>query len=149
MRSETGVLKQRVEVLPVRWQRKQAGERVGGEDDERREGRCDERLNREGQRDQLCLDRFGGPGERAGIGCQHQGPEQHGALVIPPHAGDFVEQRLIRVRILGDVEDRKIRRDIKIGQAAEGDGDHQELHEGRRAGHRHPSGVAPMGADQR
>jgi hypothetical protein len=72
---------------------------------------------------------------------QHQHPEQHGAFVIAPYAGDFINQRLRRVRILIDIDDREIRRDIERGQAREGKSDKQKTRERYRCGDAHQARV--------
>ena len=50
---------------------------------------------------------------------EDQHPQQHRALVVAPHAGNLVDQRLGRMRILGHVEHREIRDDIGMGQRNE------------------------------
>jgi hypothetical protein len=80
---------------------------------------------------------------------QDQHPEQHGALVVSPDAGDLVEQRLRRMRVLRHVGDGEIGDDVGVGERAEGDGDQQKLRQRRRLGHRHHRPIAPRRAGQR
>ena len=81
---------------------------------------------------------------------QDQHPEQHRALVVAPDAGDLVEERLRRMRILDDVERARNRRRRRRGSA--------RRRRGRRAGtastaagarDRHQPLVAAQRADQR
>ena len=65
---------------------------------------------------------------------EDQHPQQHGALVVPPHAGDLVEQRLGRVRVGPHVLDREVGRDVGVGEGEEGDGEQGELGERGRLG---------------
>jgi hypothetical protein len=37
-----------------------------------------------------------------------QDPEEHGALVVPPDAGELVDEGLGRVRVLDDVENGEV-----------------------------------------
>ena len=39
---------------------------------------------------------------------EDQDPEQHRALVVPPHAGDLVDERLRRMRVLDHVQHGKV-----------------------------------------
>jgi hypothetical protein len=50
---------------------------------------------------------------------QDQHPQQHGAFMIAPDAGDFVDQRLQRMRILEHVDDGKIGRDVQRDEGCE------------------------------
>ena len=69
---------------------------------------------------------------------EDQHPEEHRALVVPPDAGDLVEERLRRMRVLDDVEQREVGDDVGVDQRREGDADEQELRHRRRA-RRRPS----------
>ena len=80
---------------------------------------------------------------------EDQHPQQHRAFVVPPHAGDLVEQRLRRMRILEHVGDREVGRDIAGRQRREGDGDERELRQRGRSRDAHQRVVAPARADHR
>ena len=80
---------------------------------------------------------------------EDQRPQQHRALVVPPHAADLVEQRLGRMRVGDDVGDGEVRRDVGLRERAEGQ-DHQErLRERGGAAQRHQPHIAARRADQR
>ncbi len=75
---------------------------------------------------------------------EDQHPEEHRALVVPPHAGDLVEQRLCRMRVLDDVDAARSRRRCRRWiSAAKATPDEQELRQRRRPGHRHPAARSP------
>ena len=150
MESEAGVLQQRVHVAAVHRRRPEAGERVAGEQAEQQEARPRCRRAR----------RSRGPGEpRVGrartpaTAPPHtpriRRPKQNGALVVPPGAGDLVEQRLQRVAVLGDVEDRKVvgRRWPRRGRRRRRPGP-SSCADGERGGGGHEPGIAAMGAPQ-
>ena len=77
---------------------------------------------------------------------EDQHPQQHGAFVVPPHAGDLVEQRLGRMRIGPHVLDREVGRDVGVGERAEGDGEQRELGERGGLGDLHQAGIAGVRA---
>ena len=94
MEGETGVLQQRVQACAVQRRRPDALKGVGGEQREGEEARPDHRLD--GQHAGLE-----GLPQAAAEHCHHcaeqreyQKPEQQRALMVPPHAGQSVEQRL-------------------------------------------------------
>ncbi len=80
---------------------------------------------------------------------EDQHPEQHGALVVPPHAGDLVEQRLDGMRVGPHVLDREVGSDVGVHEGGEGDGDEAELGERGGLGDLHEAGVAGAGAPGR
>ncbi len=69
--------------------------------------------------------------------------------MVAPHAGDLVDQRHRRVRILEHVGDRKIRRDVAGGQRGKRRRDESELRERGRPGDAHQRVVAQPRADNR
>ena len=134
---EAGILQQRVEVVALQRRRDHAAERVRGRDDEQHEHRGDQALH--AQRVGAQPRRHGIPRHRHAGAEQgeDQDPEEHRALVVPPDAGDLVDQRLLGVRVLDDVLDREIRGDIRPGQRREG-----EEHAGEGAERRLRGGLA-------
>ena len=69
--------------------------------------------------------------------------------MVPPDAGDLVEQRLGGVRVGDDVGHGKIRGHIGLRQRAEGDDDEERLREGGRAAEIHEPDIAARGTEQR
>ena len=137
MDGEADVLQDRVEVAALDRRRRQPRERIRGRQDEEQEGRADPALHRQ----------HGGAQARRQIAAEHrdqraeegedQHPEQHRALVVPPGAGDLVEQRLQRVRILPDVCDREIGLHVGDRQHREGERDQRETGDRDRPADRH------------
>jgi len=80
---------------------------------------------------------------------QDEDPQKHRALVVPPHAGDFIDKRLGGMRILDHIDERKIRHDMRMNQRCKGDGDKHELHHRGRRRDRHQLGVAFYTAPER
>ena len=128
---EARVLQDRVEAVAVERRRVEPQERVGGEQHEGQEADADQPLHA----------RAPGPGTMGGRlrpkaataaaeQRQDPDPEDQRALVIAPGAADLVEHRLQRMRVLGDVVDREVRRDVAVHQRGEGQRDEQELRAG-------------------
>ena len=94
---------------------------IGGEDDEEQEGDGDDGLH--GQHVGAQRRRQVAPNSATAAAEQgeDQHPQQHRAFVVPPHAGDLVEQRLGRMRVGPHVLDREIRRDVGVHERDEGD----------------------------
>ena len=76
-------------------------------------------------------------------------PQHHGAFVVSPDAGEPVDQRHRRVRILVDVEHGEIRGDVARGERRESNRDEGELRQRRRRGHAHEHGIVGARADDR
>ena len=149
MEGEAGILEDGVEIATFDGRLIEAQERVRGEDHESEKRDRDHRLygERAGleRRRQMAAE----GGNRAAEQREDQDPEQQRALVVSPHAGDLVEQRLHRVRVLRHVDDREIRRDVAPGQAAEGEDDQGELCVRSGPGERHRALIAALRAEQR
>ena len=149
MKREARVLEQRIEVVAVERRRVEAEERIRGRQDEDQEADPDQPLDRKHpgtqgggqvaaeQRDQPAVER------------QDPDPENERALVVAPHAGEFVEQGLRGVGIVRHVRDGKIRHDEGVHQAGERRRNEEELRRHRGPGQRHPGRVVPLCADQR
>ena len=69
--------------------------------------------------------------------------------MIAPHAGDLVEQRLHRMRILEHVDDGEIRYDVQRHQRRERRGHEQQLRQRGGARDIHQGGIAPARAEHR
>ncbi len=71
--------------------------------------------------------------ERRARKAEHGDPQEHRALVVPPRAGDLVDEGLCAVTVLGNQRDRQIgaREDHK--QHREGDQAKQPLHDRERS----------------
>ena len=66
--------------------------------------------------------------------------------MVSPDAGNFVKQWFGRMGIVGNIQHRKVTRDVGLGQRSKGNGDKAEL-QNRGAGPRsHPGSNAPIGA---
>ena len=147
MEGEAGILQQRIEAVAVERRGRDALEGIRGEQQEGEEADADQRLDREhaaaqGVGQVGAEDRDRGAEQR-----QDQRPQQHRALVVAPHARDFVDQRLGRMRVGDDVGDGEVGRHVGLGQRAEGQ-DHQErLGERRGAAERHQPRIAARRAD--
>ena len=110
----------------------------------RRKAAAIQRLHREDERLQPVGQVAAEGGDQRAEQREDEDPEEHRALVVPPDAGDLVEERLRRMRILDDVEEREIRDDVGVDQRREGEADEQELRDrGRRA---RPRSAAGRGA---
>ena len=141
MEGERGVLQDGIETAAFGLGR-DAQEGIGGEDDEEQEGHGDAGLH--GQHvgaqggGQIAAEEGDGGAEDG----EDQHPQQHGALVVPPHAGDFVDQRLGRVRVGPHRLDGEVRRDVGVHEGEEGREHEAELDEGGRRGNGHQARIA-------
>ena len=140
MDGEADILQDRVEVLALDRRFGKAQKRVRCRQDEGEKGRADPALH--GQHVGLeRLRQIAAEGrDRRAEQRQDQRPEQHGAFVIAPDAGELVDQRLFRMGVLDHVEKREVGNQISIGERRKGDGDEQELHHRSARRHRHRAG---------
>ena len=145
---EAGVLEQRVEVVAVEGRVRQPDEGVRGQEDEGEEGDGDRRLHGEDAGLEGGRQVLAPPGDHGAEEGEDQHPQHHRALVVPPGAGDLVEQRLHRVGVEGDEADREVRGDEGPHQREEGEGGQRELHRGGGDGDAHPVRPAAVGADE-
>ena len=146
---ERRVLKDRVQPLSVEGGRVDADERIGGRDDEKEKGRRDRALHRKHVGLELPR-QIGAIGRDARAEQREdQDPQHHRTLVVSPHARDFVEQRLGRVGVAPDIQDREVRGYVSDRQRSEGNRHQNELHLRRRGGDGGKLRVAQPRADQR
>ena len=148
MEGERRVLQDRVEAAALGLQR-DARERVGREGDEQEEGDGDARLHGQHIGTQRGRQIASEEGDGGAEESEDEDPEQHGALVVPPHAGDLVKQRLCRVRVGPHVLDREIRGDVGVCKGSEGEGEQPELGDRGRLGDLHEANVAGARAPKR
>ncbi len=149
MEGEAGVLQHRVEALPVRRRRNLAQERVRGEQDEEQEAAADHALDGQHARAQLGRQIVAEPRHRRAEQRQDEDPEDHRALVVAPHAGDLVEQRLVGVAVLDDVDDREVGRDIGVDERGKRQRHEDEARERGAAPQLHQPEMAPCRAPER
>ena len=142
MKRERRVLQDGIEAAAVDRRRLEAKERIRGRENEEEEGERDRSLDREHarleRRRKIAAENGDGGAEQR----QDQHPEQHRALVVAPHARDPIEERLRRVRVLGDVGDREVGADVGLGQREEGERDERELAHRRGLGKVHEALIA-------
>ena len=108
MKGEARVLQQRVQILPVHWRDSQPQEGVRGEQKKSQKGHPDHALHGQHTGPQGGRKVAAKPGHAGAVERQDQHPEQKRALVVPPDAGNLVDQRLERVRVLHDKPQRKV-----------------------------------------
>jgi hypothetical protein len=149
MDREPGILEQRVEVAPLDRRLGDAGERVRGREDEDQERVRDRALDRERVGAQAIGHAGAGERHHGAEQRQDQHPQEHRALVVPPHAGKLVDERLLRVRVLDDVEHREVGGHVGARQRRERESDEREHRERRRAGDSHEDRIAGAGAPER
>jgi len=96
------------EIAALERRRDQPRERIGRRQDESQKRCADQALHAERVGAQPLRERPAGHGDQRAERRQDQRPQQHRSFVVTPHAGDLVDQRLHRVRILEHVDDGKI-----------------------------------------
>ena len=114
-----------------------------------RNAHADEALNGERVRAQRARQRAAEQGDDRAEHRQNEDPQQHRAFVEPPDAGDLVDRRHRAVRILRDVENGKIRRQMRIDERCECNCDQRELGQRGAAPDLHKLIVADARAPQR
>ena len=149
MDGEADVLQHRIEVAAFERRGIEAQERVRRRQDEEVERGGDPGLHREhgrleGRRDVVAEQRDEGAEQG-----EDEHPQQHRAFVVAPGAGELVDQRHRRVRILEHVADREVGADVARDERGEGKRDEAELRDRNRLGDRHQRGVAGARADER
>jgi hypothetical protein len=142
MQHHAGILQQRVQVAAIGRSRKEALERVRGEQHEGEKTRAQHAHDAEHPRHHVLGQLRAERAHREHPDPEHQAPQKERALVAAPHAGDAVMQRQRAVRIHGDVRDREVVGHERPRQAAEGEGDEHRLRLRRRPRHAHPGDVA-------
>lgn len=145
MHREADVLQERVKVLTIGRRREDPLERVGGKQHETEKAYADPCLNRERTRPQSFRGigsegRHARPEDR-----QDQDPQQKRSFVAAPGPRDPEQQRLERMRILDDVQDREIADHERSHQRGKGDTREKKLRQGGRMGGAHPKAISPRG----
>ncbi len=146
---EPDILQDRVEIAPLDRRRIEPGKRVRGHQNKQKERHANHALDRQHGglqgRGQIAPER----GDESAEQRQDQHPQQHRALVIAPCAGDLVEHRLLRMRVLEHVDDGKIRHHVGRDQHRESQTRHRETGDGDRPADSHQAGIAGACAQER
>jgi hypothetical protein len=149
MHRQTEILQDRIEIAALGRHLGQPPKRTRCEEDEEVEGRRDPGLHRqhvglEGRRqiDAEQRDQCAEYGE-------DQHPQQHRALVVAPNAGDLVDQRHLRMRVLVNNGDREVRRDVANGERAKGQRNEGKLRQRGGVGEFHQRNIAHARTDDR
>ena len=149
MDGEADVLEHRIEVAAFERRGIEAQERVRCRQDEEVEGGGDPGLHREYGRLEAGGDVVAEQRDQGAEQGEDEHPQQHRAFVVPPGAGELVDQRHRRVRVLEHVADREIGADVARDERREGKRDEAELNDRHGLGDRHQRGVAGARADER
>ena len=149
MKGEARVLQDGIEVAALERRVGNAHERIRRGENEKIEGGGNPGLHRERigleLRRQIVAE---GRHQRAEQS-QDEDPQHHGAFVVSPDAGEPVQQRHRRMRIVVDVEHREVGRDVAGGKRAERDRHKGELRQRRRRRDAHEHRVVAARADDR
>jgi hypothetical protein len=149
MKGETRILEDRIEIAALERRIGETHERIRRGKNEQLKGGGNPRLHPE----RVCLERrrqiaAEGRNQRPEQS-ENEHPQHHRAFVVPPDAGEPVDQRHRRVGILVDVEHREVRGDVAHREGAKGDGDEGELRQRDGARHACEHNVAAAGAEDR
>ena len=98
----------RVEALSFGWRRGEAGERVGGEQQEGEEERAEESLDGEGGGAGAVGEVASGGGEAGAGEGEDECPQGEGAFVVAPDGGEFEDPGFCRVGVVGDEGDGEV-----------------------------------------
>ena len=149
MDGEAGVLQDWIEVASLERRGREPLERVRSQENEGEEGEADQALNGERVGAKLRRQRAAEQSDKRAEDRENENPQQHRAFVVSPDAGDLVDRGHRDIRILGDVEDGKVRAEMCVDERGEGDGDQRELEQRRVAPDGHKSDVANTRAPER
>ena len=142
-------MQQRVQIAPVQRGEFQPRERVRGKDQEGKKCHADRALHRQHPRPQAHRQIASEPARTGPEQRKDQHPQQHRPFVIAPDTADFIDQRLVGMRIQIDQLQREIRHHKSPCQRGKGKARQQKLDRGGRFGQAHPADIAPLGANQR
>src|SRR6478672_2355905 len=126
MEREAGILQQGVEARAFKGWRIEPYEWIRCEQDEEQERCRQQPLHAERGRRQPSASTLRKRDE-PGIKREYEYPQHHRPFMIPPRAGDLVEQRFCGMGILCDVENAEIRHDERENQRAEREANENEL----------------------
>ncbi len=149
MDREAEVLQHGIEVAPLERRRLETRERIRRQEDEGEEGARDQALHRKDIGAQDRRQAAAEDDDERSKDAEDQHPEQHRAFVIAPDAGDLVDRRRGAVRILRDIEHRKIRRQMRVDERARCKRDSRELPERARRADRGETLVAAQRTPER
>ena len=149
MHGETDILQHRIEVAALDRRIGDAQERVRGDQDEQIEGAGDPGLHRQHMGAQRQRQVIAERRDQAAEQRQDRDPQQHRAFMIAPDAGDLVDQRLQRMRILVHVDDGEVGRDVQRHQRRERAQHEHQLRQRGRARDIHQRGIAEPRAKNR
>ena len=148
MDREAGVLQNRIEIAAFPRRRRDARERIRGLQNKEQKRRAEQALHGERVGAQLVRHRVRKDRDQRAAKREDKHPKQHRAFVVPPDAGDFIDERLQRMGVLDDVDEREVGNDMRVGQRAVGERDEQELCDRRWPRDPHQPGVVQSGADE-
>ena len=149
MHREADVLQHRIEIAALDRRTGDAQERIRGDQDEEIERAGDPGLHGQHMRTQRQRQIVAEGSDQAAEQRENRYPEQHRSFVIAPHAGDLVDQRLHRVRILEHVDDGEIQFDVQHHQRRERRRHEQQLRQRRGARDVHQGVITPARAGDR
>ena len=149
MEGQRRVLQDRVQAPPVGGCRIETQKRVRGQRHEQQKRQRNRGLHRKHIGLERCRKVIAKHGNGGAKHRQDQHPQQHRAFMIAPHTGDFIDQRLGRMRVGFDVGNRKIRRDIGVHQGQKSDEDQNQLRHRRRFANSHETRVTHLRAIER
>jgi hypothetical protein len=148
MGGERRILKDRIEALAVERRRIEPKKRVGGEQHEGEKAEPDQALHGEHPRPERRRQVAAEQGDARAVERKDPDPQDQRALVAAPGRRDLEDQRLRRVGVAGDVDDREVGDCERPDQRAEGEREKRELAERGRPGQGYESGVAARRAPQ-
>ena len=149
MEGEPRVLQQRVHVMAVDRRHRQPLERVGSQQGEQQEPGGRRPQHADHPRPQRARQIAAEPGDRPAAQRQDQRPEDDGAFVVPPGAGDLIDQRLHAVAVLRHVQHGEIVRHMGPDQAERRRRQCQQLPRRQSRRRRDQPLVAPLRAPYR
>ncbi len=149
MDGEAGILQNRIQVAALERRIDDAQERVRSGENEQIEGNRNQGLHAQHVGAQTGRQIAAEQRDQSSEHAEDEDPQQHRALMVSPHAGDLVDQRLGGVRILEHIDHGEIRPHVAGHQRAEGDGKEAELRNSSGTSNGHEHGIILVRANGR
>ncbi len=129
MKSEAGILQQRVKALTVKGCRINPLKRVGSEQNKQQKADTDQSLYGKDPGFQTAGQMTAKSSNSKAEQCQNPNPQKERSFMIAPDATDFIQHRFKGMRVFHHIQNGEIAADISHRKRNKSNGDGQELHE--------------------
>ncbi len=132
MDGEPRILQNWIEIPALDRSIRNSGKGIGGQQNEQDKGRGNPGLHSQNGCGQIFRHAAREQGDQSAEQDEDENPQKHRAFVVSPHTGYLVDERLIRMGVFENIENRKVGCEIGPGQRDIGKRDKQALYDGCR-----------------